>query len=97
MTLPRNLDEAVRLMEKSDLVRATLGDHIFAKFIANKREEIDEYTKNVGSEFDKQVSDYETGATCRSCEERAKPRPSRNERDPPGENPLRPLPRVPRV
>lgn len=59
LTLPRNLDEAVRLMEKSDLVRTALGDHIFEKFIANKREEIAEYTKNVGSEFDKQVSDYE--------------------------------------
>jgi glutamine synthetase len=58
-TLPRNLDEAVRLMEKSDIVRTALGDHIFDKFIANKREEIAEYTKNVGSEFDKQVSDYE--------------------------------------
>ena len=58
-TLPQNLDEALKLMEKSDLVRAALGDHIFEKFIANKREEIAEYTKNVGSEFDKQVSDYE--------------------------------------
>jgi glutamine synthetase len=60
-TLPRDLDEALRLMEKSALVRGALGDHIFDKFIANKRDEIAEYTKNVGSEFDKQVSDYEIG------------------------------------
>ncbi len=57
--LPRDLDEAVKIMEKSDLVRETLGEHIFAKFIANKRQEIEDYRKNVGAEFDKQVSPYE--------------------------------------
>jgi len=61
LTLPRNLEEAVKLAEKSALVRETLGEHIFAKFIANKREEIADYLKTVGSEFDKQVSDYEIG------------------------------------
>jgi glutamine synthetase len=58
-TLPRNLDEAVRLFEKSETARTVLGDHIHSKFIANKREEIEEYAKNVSAEFDKQVSDYE--------------------------------------
>ncbi len=58
-TLPRNLEEAVKLAEKSDIVRETLGLHIFSKFIANKQAEIAEYAKNVGSEFDKQVSDFE--------------------------------------
>jgi glutamine synthetase len=57
--LPRNLDEAVRLMEKSELVRETLGDHIFQKLVANKKKEVEEYGKNVSGEFDKQVSDYE--------------------------------------
>jgi glutamine synthetase len=57
--LPRNLDEAVRLMGKSDVVRKTLGDHIFQTFIANKLKEIEEYDKNVSGEFEKQVSDYE--------------------------------------
>lgn len=57
--LPRDLVEAVKLMEKSALVRETLGEHIFAKFIANKRHEIEDYRKNVGAEFDKQVSPYE--------------------------------------
>jgi len=61
LTLPRNLEEAVKLAEKSALVRETLGEHIFAKFIANKREEIANYVKTVGSEFDKQVSDCEVG------------------------------------
>jgi len=58
-TLPRNLEEAVKNMGKSALVKETLGDHIFSKFIANKQREIDEYNKNVSGEFDKQVSDYE--------------------------------------
>jgi glutamine synthetase len=57
--LPRNLHEAVRLMEKSELVRETLGEHIFQKLIANKKKEVEEYGKNVSGEFDKQVSDYE--------------------------------------
>lgn len=58
-TLPGNLEEALRLTEKSDVVRETLGDHIFARFIANKHHEIKDYAKNVSAEFDKQVSDYE--------------------------------------
>ncbi|MGZ7065229.1 MAG: glutamine synthetase family protein, partial [Candidatus Aminicenantales bacterium] len=58
--LPRNLEEAVKLTEKSDLVRETLGEHIFDKLIANKKKEVEEYGKCVSGEFDKQVSDYET-------------------------------------
>jgi len=58
-TLPRNLEEAVRIMEKSRLLRETLGEHIFTKFIANKHAEIKEYNINVSGEFEKQVSDYE--------------------------------------
>ena len=58
-TLPANLAEALKTMHKSDLLKETLGDHIFVKFLANKRWEIEEYSKNVSSEFDKQVSDYE--------------------------------------
>jgi glutamine synthetase len=58
-TLPRNLEEAVRIMEKSRLLRETLGEHIFTNFIANKHTEIEEYNVNVSGEFEKQVSDYE--------------------------------------
>jgi len=58
-TLPRNLEEAVKLAEKSEVVRETLGEHIFSQFIANKLHEIKDYAKNVSAEFDKQVSDYE--------------------------------------
>ncbi len=60
-TLPRNLDEAVRVMEKSAVVREALGDHIFDTFIANKKKEFEEYSRAVSGEFEKQVSDYEIG------------------------------------
>jgi len=58
-TLPRNLEEALQLMERSTMVREAVGEHIFFKFLANKRQELDEYNRNVPTEFDKQVSDYE--------------------------------------
>ena len=58
-TLPRNLDEAVRLLERSETARTLMGDHMHSQFILNKREEIAEYDKNASAEFDKQVSDYE--------------------------------------
>ena len=57
--LPRNLEEALKLMQKSDLLRDTLGEHIYSKFIANKKAEIEEYNVNVSGEFEKQVSDFE--------------------------------------
>jgi len=57
--LPRNLEEAVRLMEKSAVVKDALGEHVFSKLIANKLKEVEEYGRNVSGEFDKQVSDYE--------------------------------------
>ena len=37
--LPRNLDEAIRTMETSELVAETLGEHVFDFFLRNKREE----------------------------------------------------------
>ncbi len=58
-TLPRNLEEAVKIMQKSELMREALGDYIFSRFIANKLHEVENYNKNVSREFDKQVSDYE--------------------------------------
>jgi glutamine synthetase len=57
--LPRNLEEAINLAGKSRLVRETLGDQLFEKFMANKRQEIEDYLKNVPDEYDKQVSPYE--------------------------------------
>jgi len=45
--LPRNLDEAIRVMERSELVAETLGDHVFDFFLRNKRVEFDEYRRQV--------------------------------------------------
>jgi len=45
--LPGSLNEAIAYMEKSALVRRALGDHIFEKFIQNKRIEWDAYRSQV--------------------------------------------------
>ncbi|MDP2993340.1 MAG: glutamine synthetase, partial [Deltaproteobacteria bacterium] len=46
-SLPDNLFEAIREMEKSELMRRALGDHIFNKFIENKKIEWDMYRTHV--------------------------------------------------
>jgi len=46
-SLPGSLNEAIAAMESSELVRTALGDHIFAKFIENKRIEWDIYRSQV--------------------------------------------------
>jgi glutamine synthetase len=46
-TLPASLLEAVQLTEKSELVRKALGDHVFEKFVANKKIEWDMYRTQV--------------------------------------------------
>jgi glutamine synthetase len=45
--LPGSLGEAIAEAEKSSLVRETLGDHIFNKFIDNKKIEWDKYRIHV--------------------------------------------------
>ena len=49
--LPGSLIEAIQITEKSQLVKRTLGEHIFNKFIDNKKIEWDRYRI--------QVTDYE--------------------------------------
>ena len=46
-SLPGSLFEAIQEVEKSELVRETLGDHIFNKFIENKKIEWDCYRTHV--------------------------------------------------
>ena len=46
-SLPRNLDEALALMEESELVAEALGEHVFEFFLRNKRVEWDEYRAQV--------------------------------------------------
>jgi glutamine synthetase len=50
-SLPGNLFEAIQLVENSALVRETLGDHIFNKFVENKKIEWDCYRTHV-SQFE---------------------------------------------
>jgi glutamine synthetase len=42
-SLPEDLYEAISVAERSELVRETLGDHVFEYLIRNKREEWDAY------------------------------------------------------
>jgi glutamine synthetase len=46
-TLPDSLNQAIVLTERSKLVREALGEHVFVKFIENKKIEWDEYRLKV--------------------------------------------------
>jgi glutamine synthetase len=46
-SLPGSLETALEAMEDSALIREALGDHIFTKFLANKRIEWDQYRSQV--------------------------------------------------
>ncbi len=46
-SLPQSLAEALEIMESSELVAETLGEHVFEYFIKNKRKEWSEYTAYV--------------------------------------------------
>jgi glutamine synthetase len=45
--LPQNLHEAVSVMERSELVAETLGEHVFEFFLRNKKAEWDDYRQQV--------------------------------------------------
>jgi glutamine synthetase len=45
--LPQSLEAAIAVMEKSELVAETLGEHVFDFFLRNKRAEWDEYRAQV--------------------------------------------------
>ncbi|MCO6558563.1 MAG: glutamine synthetase [Bifidobacterium sp.] len=45
--LPQDLDEALKVMEKSDFVAGVLGEHVFEYFLRNKRQEWDDYRRQV--------------------------------------------------
>jgi len=47
--LPNNLNEAILAMEKSELVRETLGVHVFEYVLRNKRAEWDDYRRQVSA------------------------------------------------
>jgi glutamine synthetase len=57
--LPGNLTEALDELEKDDLVRETLGEHIFNHFIEAKREEWFDYIRHVSPwEIDRYLAGY---------------------------------------
>jgi glutamine synthetase len=45
--LPADLSEAIAAMERSELVAETLGEHVFDFFLRNKRQEWEEYRRQV--------------------------------------------------
>jgi glutamine synthetase len=49
--LPANLNEAIEIMEKSELVRETLGESVFEYVLRNKRSEWLDYRRQV-SQFE---------------------------------------------
>jgi glutamine synthetase len=46
-SLPESLGEAIDVMERSEFVAETLGEHIFEHFVRNKRAEWDDYRSQV--------------------------------------------------
>jgi glutamine synthetase len=51
ISLPGSLYEAIQAVSKSSLVKETLGDHIFEKFIENKKVEWDRFRTHI-SQFE---------------------------------------------
>jgi glutamine synthetase len=47
MNLPDNLKEAIDLLKADELMKKTLGEHIFTKFIEYKTKEWDDFRKTV--------------------------------------------------
>jgi glutamine synthetase len=57
--LPANLNEALDELEKDEIVRDTLGSHIFEHFLEAKREEWDNYIRHVSPwEIDRYLKVY---------------------------------------
>ena len=57
--LPHDLNEACDELEKNDVVRAALGDHITTHFLAAKRQEWREYITQVSQwELDNYLAKY---------------------------------------
>ncbi len=58
-SLPGSLVEAIEELQKDELIKATLGDHVVTNYIAGKEEEWDEYRTRVSSwERDKYIISY---------------------------------------
>lgn len=57
--LPGSLEEAIVYLEKNDLAKAVLGDHIYGKYIEAKKKEWDEYRMRISQwELDSYLLKY---------------------------------------
>jgi glutamine synthetase len=45
--LPQSLDDAIQVMERSELMAEVLGEHVFDFFLRNKRAEWEDYRRQV--------------------------------------------------
>ena len=62
--LPKSLNEAIEIAERSELLAETLGEHVFDFFLRNKRAEWDEYRGQVSAfERDRMLPVSVTGRT----------------------------------
>ena len=57
--LPGTLEDALEKTANSILIKNLLGEHIFEKFLLNKRIQIDNYKVDMGSKYDTKVSPFE--------------------------------------
>ena len=71
--LPTSLGQAITVMERSELVAETLGEHVFDFFLRNKRAEWQEYRRQVTPVRARPLPPGALGRPCR-------PRPSRTRR-----------------
>ncbi len=53
--LPQDLDDAIHAMERSELMADVLGEHVFDFFLRNKRQEWEDYRRQV-TEFERSAS-----------------------------------------
>jgi glutamine synthetase len=57
--LPRDLHEALDCLEKDDVIRAALGEHIYERFVEAKREEWHDYAGKVSTwELERYLGTY---------------------------------------
>ena len=47
LPLPESLDDALKIMKKSDFVAGVLGEHAFDYFLRNKHQEWEDYRRQV--------------------------------------------------
>jgi glutamine synthetase len=58
-SLPADLNEAIKLMKQDELVKKTLGEHVFDNYVSAKKLEWKEYSTQVYQwELDKYLSEY---------------------------------------